>query len=80
MDSYFYNLHSNGIGRQVKRAKALSKDDEKKLWDSGVMGTTTPRTLQNAAFFIVGKMFCLRGGNELRTLKLSQIVLLHKSR
>ena len=26
MDSYFYNLHSNGIGRQ---AKALSKDDEK---------------------------------------------------
>ena len=77
MDSYFYNLHSNGIGRQVKRAKALSKDDERKLWDSGVMGTTTPRALQNAAFFIVGKMFCLRGGNELRNLKLSQIVLLH---
>ena len=41
------------------------------------MGTTTPRALQNAAFFIVGKMFCLRGGNELRNLKLSQIVLLH---
>ena len=77
MDSYFYNLHSNGIGRQVKHAKALSKDDEKKLWDSGVMGTTTPRALQNATFFIVGKMFCLRGGNELRNLKLSQIVLLH---
>ena len=77
MDSYFYNLYSNGIGRQVKRAIALSKDDEKKLWDSGVMGTTTPRALQNAAFFYVGKMLCLRGGNELRNLKLFQIVLLH---
>ena len=38
------------------------------------MGTTTPRALQSAAFFIVGKMFSLRGGQELRELKLSQVV------
>ena len=38
------------------------------------MGTTTPRALQNAAFFIVGEMFSLRGGQELRELKLSQVV------
>ena len=29
--------------------------------------------LQNAAFYIVGKMFCLRGGTELRNLRPSQI-------
>ena len=28
------------------------------------MGLTTPRLLQNAAFFVVGKMFSLDGGVE----------------
>ena len=57
----------------MKHSKALSKVDEQKLWQNGVMGTSTPRSLQNAAFFIVGKMFCLRGGKELRELKFSQV-------
>ena len=33
----------------------------------------TPTGLQNAAFFVVGKMFCLRGGQEHRGLQLSQL-------
>ena len=37
------------------------------------MDTTTPTGLQNAAFFVVGKMFCLRGGQEHRGLQLSQL-------
>ena len=37
------------------------------------MGTKTPKALQNAAFFIFGKMFCLHGGIELRELKPSQV-------
>ncbi len=41
--------------------------DRKKLWDSGVMGDSTPRALQNTTFFIVGKMCPLRGGEELAT-------------
>lgn len=74
MDAHFHHLHSKGVGREIKQAKALSKEDEHKLWATGVMGTTTPSSLQNAAFLIVGKMFSLRGGQELRELKLSQIV------
>ena len=58
----------------MKNAKALTKEDEQKLWQSGVMGTSTPRSLQNAAFFVVGKIFCLGGGKKLRELKFS-----HKS-
>ena len=37
------------------------------------MGESTPRALQNAAFFVVGKMFSLRGGAEHRNLKISQL-------
>ncbi len=32
-----------------------------------------PKGLQNAAFYTVGKFFCLRGGQEYRCLKLSQL-------
>ncbi len=38
-----------------------------------MIGTKTPKALQNAVFFIVGKMFSLRGGVELRELKPSQV-------
>ena len=73
MDAHFHQLHSTGIGRDVKHARVLTTDDEEKLWRNGVMGTKTPKALQNAAFFIVGKMFCLHGGVELRDLKPSQV-------
>jgi len=74
MDARFHQLHSTGIGRDVKHARVLTTDDEERLWRSGVMGTKTPKALQNAAFFIVGKMFCLNGGVELRELKPSQVM------
>ena len=62
MDVHFHNLHFNGVGREIKHAKSLSREDEQKLWATEVMGTTTPKALQNAAFFIVGKIVSLRGG------------------
>ena len=51
----------------------LSAKRTSRSWQSRAMGTTTPAALQNATFFIVGKMFCLRGGTELRNLKPSQM-------
>ena len=48
------------------------------MWESGTLNTTTPKGLLNAAFYTVGKMFCLKGGQEHRFLKLSQIVQTHE--
>ena len=73
MDSRFHQLHSTGVGRETKHARVLTRDDEDKLWRSGVMGTKTPKALQNATFYVVGKMFSLRGGTELRNVKISQL-------
>ena len=50
-----------------------TKEDENKLWEAGEMDIDTPTGLLNAAFFVVGKMFCLRGGQEHRNLQLSQL-------
>ena len=42
-------------------------------WESRVVGVTTPRSLQNAAFLTIGKVFSLRGGVEHCSLKVSQL-------
>ena len=72
LDVHFNKLHSSGIGRQVNHAEVISKQEENKLWESGVLGDSDPKSLQNAVFYMVGKMLCLRGGVEHRSLKLSQ--------
>lgn len=73
LDDLFHKLHSEGVGVQVKTTEVLTKEDEANLWNCGVMGVTTPKTLQNAAFYVVSKMFALRGGIEHQSLKLSQV-------
>ena len=53
LDSHFRHLHKSGIGRIVKNAELISKADENKLWSSGVLGTSTPRSLFNTACFLL---------------------------
>ena len=59
LDSLFNKLRSDGIGRKTRQAEVSSAE-----WRSGVIYTTTPRELLNAALYAVGKVFCLRGGQE----------------
>ena len=72
-DSLFRELREEGVGSESTATEALTKEDELKLWDSGVLSPSTPRGLLNAIFFLNGKNFALRGGMEHRSLKLSQI-------
>ena len=51
----------------------MTKEDDTNLWNSGVMGLTRAKTLENAAFCVVSRMFALRGGIEHWSLKLSQV-------
>ena len=45
LDALFNKLHSEGIGRQVKKAEVITQEDEEKLWSSGVLNVSTPRGL-----------------------------------
>ena len=65
------------MGTKVKHAEIISKGEEGRLWDSGVMGATSPSALLNAVFLCNGKNFCLPGGQEHRRLKISQLERLH---
>ena len=76
-DSIFQNLHQSGIGAEKKSALPISRENEDKLWESGVLNTNSPDGLQKAVFFYVEKVCCLRGGEEQRYLTPSQFVRLH---
>ena len=57
MDAHFHQLHSTGIGRDVKHARALTTDDEEKLWRNGVMGTKTPKLFKMLPFSLLERCF-----------------------
>lgn len=72
-DNLFRALRKKGIGANPKQAAILSVEDEELLWTSDVLGSKSPKALLNAVFFYNGKNFHLRGGEEHRFLKISQI-------
>ena len=74
LDSLFRQLRTENIGTSVRHAEVFTKSDEDKLWETGVLGTDSPKSLLNAVFYLNGKNFCLRGGEEYRYLALSQVV------
>ena len=50
----------------------VTPQEEDLLWSTETIGTSSPLSLQRAVFYYVGKVFCLRGGEEQRSLKISQ--------
>ena len=71
-DVVFRKLQQDGIGAAKKSSQVIEVAEEDILWQKGVLNTKTPIGLQRAVFFYVGKVCCLRGGEEQRNLKLSQ--------
>ena len=71
-DTVVRQLREEGIGAAVKHTEVLSYEGEELLWDRGLLGVASPRSLFNTVFFMNGKVLCLRGGREHKDLKLSQ--------
>ena len=65
-DSVYRALHQQGVGTQVPHAAIISEAEEEKLWTTGIIGITTPLSLQRAVFYYIGKRFFVRGGEEQR--------------
>ena len=70
----FRQLPQSGIGANPKKAAVISKSEENHLCASGILGCSSPTALQRTVFFYLGKNFCLRGGEEQRELKPSQLI------
>ena len=73
MDNRFKELRVDGVGSNSKHTEILTKEEEGRLWGSGVLNSSNPMGLLRAVFFLNGKNFCLRGRDEHRNLRISQM-------
>ena len=62
-----------GVGCSAQNTEAITEDDEEQLWVMKILDPDTLQGLLNCAFFLNRKNFCLRGGEEQRNLKSSQL-------
>ena len=46
-------LHEAGLGKRQNRADALTEDDEKALWNSGILGGESPTSLNHTMFYML---------------------------
>ena len=53
----------------------ISYEKEESLWKAGNFGVESPKALLNAIFYMNGKVLCLRGEHEYKSLKISQLIL-----
>ena len=72
MESVFSSLRQDGIGAEVKHTPIITPGEEERLWATGILGTDNPIKLQRAVFYYIGKIFCIHGGQEQRSMKPSQ--------
>ena len=73
VDNLFKMLRSEGVGAQCGHTEGISSEEEEQLWNSGVLNADDPRGLLRSVFFMNGKCFCLRGGQEHWDLSISQL-------
>lgn len=59
--------------RGLSKLKHFPKMRRNQLWTTGVLGSDNPNSLLRAVFYLNGRKFCLRGGEEQRNLKISQL-------
>ena len=61
-DNVSRHLRSSGIGAQIKHTEIISVSEECSLWSQGVLGTSTPKSLLNAVFFLHWQNFLFTWG------------------
>ena len=60
------------FGVQVHHAPLISIEEEDQLWQMNILNVSELKGLHRAVFYYVGKVCCLRGGEEQWNLKVSQ--------
>ncbi len=73
LENLYRKLHNEGIGTTKNQAQVISLYEEQQLWASGSLSHNTPQGLINAVFYYNGINFCLRGGEEHRDLRETQL-------
>ena len=75
LDSQMKWVKQQGIGSKLKQAAPITRDNEDKLWSSGVFGYDSAKQLQNTVYSYNCKLFGTRAKDEHYPLETSQITV-----
>ena len=70
LDNECRRVYARGVGSGTKNTPAISDEEEEKPWET----CDSPLALLRAVFYLNGKNFCLRVGEEHRSLTPSQLI------
>ncbi|KAK3706539.1 hypothetical protein QZH41_013031 [Actinostola sp. cb2023] len=74
LDAEMKDVHKMGIINQNTEKLPMSDMEEEKMWESGLFGPLTAKTILNTLYFYNGKLFGMRS-KEHRSLRLSDIIV-----
>ena len=57
LDSEMKHLQSKGLGSKKRQAEVLTRKNEEKLWEKGLLGDSNPKQLLNTIIFCNGLYF-----------------------
>ena len=58
------SLKEQGKGKMKRKADSISDEDEEAMWESGVLGHSSPKSLNQTIFFQILQHFGTRGCQE----------------
>ena len=68
-------LKKKGLGNRPNRSVALEDDEEALMWDKGVLGLSSPFSLQFTLWYHLTLLMGLRGRDEHRQMMFGDLVL-----
>ena len=77
LDTVSSGLHKDGVGATKNSAPIIDATHEDLFWERGLLGLSSPKTLQQTMFYYVGLNFVLRGVQEQHDLTPSQLHRVH---
>ena len=68
-------LRENGKGKNSRKADPLTAEEEETLWNIGVLGGDSLKSLNHTVFYIISQHFGNRGRQEHHQIQMSICVL-----
>lgn len=68
-----------GLTSGNNKSMYISKEIEEEMWVNGILGSETPSKLVNTLIYLIGLHFALRGGEELRRLRVGKFSQIRSS-
>ena len=73
LDGKAIQLRENGKGKKSRKADPLTAEEEEILWNTGVLGSDNPKSLNHTVFYTMSQNFGTRGRQEHHQIRVEHL-------